>query len=211
MVQLAHDGLELWYRTPDAPAPDGTTEPRQGVSVPVGVRPANPSNAVSVRSASTGKASDGVGAAGGQRLPEADAVLPATFPTFWGGETVEYVPVVSLRGVARRIRPAQAAFRRRSGSARRRQRAGCLRWSVRPASGVSGQARAHSPRQGRARERAGVLRRYTGRLCYQVASLRWHPRWARIAYHGHCGRETPDDHPHGWDRHPQCQRDGRNA
>ena len=47
MVQLAHDGLELWYGTPDAPAPDGPTEDRQGVSVTVGVRPANPSNAVS--------------------------------------------------------------------------------------------------------------------------------------------------------------------
>ena len=81
MVQLAHDGLELWYGTPDAPAPDGTTEQRQGVSVTVGVRPANPSNAVSVRYRVDGRGvENGVGAAGGQRLPEADAVLPGDVP-----------------------------------------------------------------------------------------------------------------------------------
>ena len=99
MVQLAHDGLELWYATPDAPAPDGTTEKRQGVSVTVGVRPANPSNAVSVRYRVDGR---GVGTVSAPLVAndfqKRTQYFRATFPTFWSGETVEYLPVVSCEG-----------------------------------------------------------------------------------------------------------------
>jgi Protein of unknown function (DUF3237) len=99
MVQLAHDRLQLWYGTPDAPAPVGTTERRRGVSVTVGVRPANPANAVSVRYRVDG------GAVGVVSAPlvandfrERTQYFRATFPTFWSGETVEYLPVVSCEG-----------------------------------------------------------------------------------------------------------------
>src|SRR5215470_18108474 len=99
MVQLAHDGLELWYGTPDAPAPDGTTEPRQGVSVTVGVRPANPSNAVSVRYRVDGRGVETVSAPlVANDFQKRTQYFRATFPTFWSGETVEYVPVVSCEG-----------------------------------------------------------------------------------------------------------------
>jgi len=99
MVQLAHDGLELWYGTPDAPAPDGTTEQRQGVSVTVGVRPANPSNAVSVRYRVDGRGVKTVSAPlVASDFQQRAQYFRATFPTFWSGETVEYVPVVSCEG-----------------------------------------------------------------------------------------------------------------
>jgi hypothetical protein len=99
MVRLAHDRLELWYGTPDAPAPDGTTEPRQGVSVTVGVQPANPSNAVSVRYHVDGRPVETVSAPlVGSDFQRRTQYFRATFPTFWSGETVEYVPVVSCEG-----------------------------------------------------------------------------------------------------------------
>jgi hypothetical protein len=99
MVHFAHDGLKLWYGTPDAPAPDGTTERRQGVSVTVGVRPANPSNAVSVRYRVDGRGVEAVSAPlVANDFRRRAQYFRATFPTFWSGETVEYLPVVSCGG-----------------------------------------------------------------------------------------------------------------
>ena len=99
MVHFSHDGLKLWYGTPDAPAPDGTTERRQGVSVTVGVRPANPSNAVSVRYRVDGRGVEAVSAPlVANDFQRRAQYFRATFPTFWSGETVEYLPVVSSEG-----------------------------------------------------------------------------------------------------------------
>jgi hypothetical protein len=99
MVRLAHDGLELWYGTPDAPAPDGTTERRDGVSVTVGVRPANPFNAVSVRFRVDGRGVQTVSAPlMTNDFQHQTQYFRATFPTFWSGETVEYLPVVWCEG-----------------------------------------------------------------------------------------------------------------
>lgn len=48
-MNFSNDGLTLWYGTPDAPAPgDAGPVPRRGVSLTVGVHPANPSNTVLV-------------------------------------------------------------------------------------------------------------------------------------------------------------------
>ena len=99
MVRLAYDGLKLWYGTPDAPAPDGTTEQRRGVSVTVGVQPANPSNAVSVRYRVDGRGVETVSAPlVASEFQNRAQYFRAAFPTFWSGETVEYVPVVSCEG-----------------------------------------------------------------------------------------------------------------
>jgi Protein of unknown function (DUF3237) len=99
MVHLAHDRLELWYGTADAPAPDGTTEPRQGVTVTVGVRPPSPSNAVVVRYRIDGR---NVGTVSAPLLSHDPAKgiqhFRATFPTFWSGERVEYLPLVTCDG-----------------------------------------------------------------------------------------------------------------
>ncbi len=99
MITSAHNKLEFWYGTPDAPAPVGTTEPRQGVAVTVGVRPSNPSNAVSVRYRVDGRGVQTVSAPLVRNDFETGTqYFRATFPTFWSGETVEYLPVVSSEG-----------------------------------------------------------------------------------------------------------------
>jgi hypothetical protein len=108
MVRFTHDRLEFWYGTPDTPAPDGTTEQRRGVSVTIGVRPANPSNAVSVRYRVDGRSVETVSA----RLARTDfqrrtQYFRAVLPTLWSGETVEYLPVVSCEG--RRAPDAETA------------------------------------------------------------------------------------------------------
>ena len=199
MVQLAHDGLELWYGTPDAPAPDGTTEQRQGVSVTVGVRPANPSNAVSVRYRVDGRGVETVSAPlVANDFQKRTQYFRATFPTFWSGETVEYVPVVSCEG-RRAPDPATAgSFPSSFRLGEARQPAGEQRLlsvrSTRKRCFWPGSSTWSVP--GSTHERAGVHRRDTGRLCHQLATRKWHPRWARIACHGHCGREAPDDYPH---------------
>jgi hypothetical protein len=99
MAQFSHDGLDMWYGTADAPAPDGTTEPRQGISVTVGVRPASPSTAVSVQYRVDGRGAQTVSAPlVDQDFSAGTQHFRASFPTFWSGETVEYVPVVSCEG-----------------------------------------------------------------------------------------------------------------
>jgi hypothetical protein len=109
MVHFVHDKLELWYGTPDAPAPDGSTEQRRGVSVTVGVRPANSANSVRVRYRVDARGVETVPAV----LVDTDFAsraqyFRATFPTFWSGEMVEYLPVVSCEG-RRAPDPATAA------------------------------------------------------------------------------------------------------
>lgn len=99
MVHLAHDRLELWYGTPDTPAPDGTTEPRRGVTVTVGVRPPNPSNAVVVRYRVDGRDVRTVSAPLlSHDLEKGMQYFRAAFPTFWSGEHVEYLPLVTCDG-----------------------------------------------------------------------------------------------------------------
>lgn len=49
-MKLTHDGLTIWYGTPDAPAPfDQEVVGRDGVSLVVGVTPASPTNSVAVQ------------------------------------------------------------------------------------------------------------------------------------------------------------------
>ncbi|GAA3627681.1 DUF3237 family protein [Microlunatus ginsengisoli] len=99
MVRLTHNGLKIWYATPDAPAPDGTLEQRQGVSVTVGVRPANPSNAVSVRYRVDGQVGQSISALlVANDFQQQTQYFRATFPTFWSGDSVEYMPIVSCNG-----------------------------------------------------------------------------------------------------------------
>jgi Protein of unknown function (DUF3237) len=99
MVRFSHDGLELWYGTSDAPAPAGATERRDGVSVTVGVRPANPSNAVSVRYRVDGRGVETVSAPlVTNDFRQRTQYFRATFPSFCSGDTVEYVPVAWCEG-----------------------------------------------------------------------------------------------------------------
>src|SRR3982074_1360866 len=45
-MRFEHDGISLWYGTPDAPAPAGTAESTNGLTVAIGVHPADASNKV---------------------------------------------------------------------------------------------------------------------------------------------------------------------
>jgi hypothetical protein len=99
VVHLSHNGLELWYATPDAPAPIDIVEPRQGVSITVRVRPANPINSVSVRYRVDGGIPHSIPALLVSTDYRASAqYFKATFPPFWSGQTVEYLPILSSAG-----------------------------------------------------------------------------------------------------------------
>jgi hypothetical protein len=47
-VKFEHDGLQLWYGTPDAPAPNEPIEADTAIPVTVAAFPADPSNDVEV-------------------------------------------------------------------------------------------------------------------------------------------------------------------
>jgi hypothetical protein len=49
IMQTEHDGISIWYGTPDAPAPGETVQAGVEVTIMVGVRPIDASNAVEVR------------------------------------------------------------------------------------------------------------------------------------------------------------------
>lgn len=99
-MHLSNEGLSLWYRTPDAPAPDDdSVVPRRGASLVVGVSPASPANAVQVRYRVDGGLVQSVPGrelrTDYQRQAQYFAV---TFPTFHLGSTVEYSPLLSCAG-----------------------------------------------------------------------------------------------------------------
>jgi hypothetical protein len=48
-MNAQHEGLSIWYGTPDAPAPTGESEKRAGLSMLVGVQPPSPINTVTIR------------------------------------------------------------------------------------------------------------------------------------------------------------------
>jgi Protein of unknown function (DUF3237) len=99
-VNFSNEGLSLWYGTPDAPAPGDTgVVPRRGASLIVGVRPANPTNSVSVRFRVDGGREQTL--AGRELRTDFDRQVQyfgVTFPDFLQGSLVEYVPVLSSTG-----------------------------------------------------------------------------------------------------------------
>jgi hypothetical protein len=98
-VHYEHDGLSLWYGTPDAPAPSDLDVPPHTASLTVGVRPANPTNAVNVLYRVDGGLV--------RTLPTRELRTDhdrgtqhfrALFPRFAGGEQVDYGAVLSCGG-----------------------------------------------------------------------------------------------------------------
>jgi hypothetical protein len=110
-VNFTHDGLSLWYGTPDAPAPgDDGIAPRVGASLIVGVHPANPTNSVLVRYRVDGGLTRSVP---GRELRTDYArqaqYFVVTFPSFPTGDSVEYSVVLSCGG--RQVPPPDVASR----------------------------------------------------------------------------------------------------
>ena len=98
-MKLTHDGLSLWYGTPDAPAPLQEVVPRTGARLTVGVHPPNPTNAVHVRYRVDGGFAQVVP---GREL-FTDALREAqyfgvNFPPLPTGNVVEYCAVLSSAG-----------------------------------------------------------------------------------------------------------------
>lgn len=99
MVQFAHNGLELWYGTPDAEAAVGVEVPRDAASITVGVRPSATANSVHIRYSVDGDSVQILRAP----LVSTDYAtntqyFRAQFPTFWSGDLVEYLPVLTCSG-----------------------------------------------------------------------------------------------------------------
>jgi hypothetical protein len=109
-VKHTHDGLTLWYGTPDAPAPIGDVVSPSGASIVVGVHPANPSNVVHAKYRLDGGV---IQIAPGRLLTTDDAhqsqyfVVP--FPNLPPGSVVDYGPSL---GCAGRQVPAPGAAER---------------------------------------------------------------------------------------------------
>lgn len=98
-MKATHDGLTLWYGTPDAPAPPEEGASRSGLSLTVATRPPNPLNGVSV----TYRVDGGIVRtvpAGETWTDYASDVqyFRAAFPTFTNGSAVEYAPVLTCGG-----------------------------------------------------------------------------------------------------------------
>jgi hypothetical protein len=98
-VQLSHDGLSLWYGTPDAPAPLDEVVRRDNAVVAVGVHPANPTNAVHVRYRVDGGF---VHTAPGREIrtdhDRQTQYFIAKFPWLPVGHAVEYSPMLICAG-----------------------------------------------------------------------------------------------------------------
>jgi hypothetical protein len=99
-LKLTHDGLSIWYGTPDAPAPfEQEVVARDGASLVVGVHPANPTNSVAVHY----RVDDGVVQSVPGREFRVDRdhdcqYFAVRFPTFTTGSTVTYWPVFRCGG-----------------------------------------------------------------------------------------------------------------
>lgn len=99
-MHLTHEGLSLWYGTPDAPAPgDDGLVPREGVSLVVGVKPANPINSLFVRY----RVDEGmVHTVPGHELrndyPRQIQYFLVSFPPFPTGDRVEYAVQLGCGG-----------------------------------------------------------------------------------------------------------------
>lgn len=99
-MEFTHDGLSIYYGTPDAPAPlNDESCGRRDVSVTVAMRPANPSNVVTIRYRVDGGPVSQLRAVRRHSNGPAEVeYFHATFPEFWQGERVEYLPVGSCAG-----------------------------------------------------------------------------------------------------------------
>lgn len=99
-MHFTNDGLSLWYRTPEAYAPDDdSVMPRKGSALVVGVRPANPTNSLVVRY----RVDNGIVQSVPGRELRTDherqiQYYAVKFPNFPRGEVVEYAPLLVSGG-----------------------------------------------------------------------------------------------------------------
>jgi hypothetical protein len=99
-VNFSNDGLSLWYRTPEAYAPDDdAVMPRKGSALVIGVHPANPTNSLVVRYRVDGGIVQSV--AGRELRTDHERQIQyyaVKFPDLPRGEVVEYAPLLTSAG-----------------------------------------------------------------------------------------------------------------
>lgn len=99
-MHFTNDGLSLWYRTPEAYAPDDDgVLPRKGAALVIGVKPANPTNSVVVRY----RVDNGIVQTVPGRELRTDherqvQYFAVKFPSFPRGQVVEYAPLLTASG-----------------------------------------------------------------------------------------------------------------
>lgn len=107
-MRFSHEGLTLWYGTDDAPAPQDVGVPRDAVTITIGVQPPSPSNTVEVLY----RVDQGLVHTLRAVLIHTDHAYDkqyfrATFPHFWTGNQVTYLPILFCAG--RQVPDAVAA------------------------------------------------------------------------------------------------------
>lgn len=99
-MRFSHQLLTLWYGTSDAPAPiDGAVTPRHRASALVAVQPPHPENVVTVHyRVDAGRLQSVRAVRVGSPPPGRVEYHRVTFPDFWNGERVDYLPVLHCAG-----------------------------------------------------------------------------------------------------------------
>jgi hypothetical protein len=99
-VNFSNEGLSLWYRTPEAFAPDDdAVMPRKGAALVLGVHPANPTNSVLVRyRVDRGLVQSVAGRELRTDFERQIQYYAVKFPDFPLGDTVEYAPLLVCGG-----------------------------------------------------------------------------------------------------------------
>ncbi|MBF2050571.1 MAG: hypothetical protein IGS54_24945 [Elainella sp. C42_A2020_010] len=107
-MRIEHEGISLWYSTPDAAAPSDLVAAGQAVTVTVGVYPADASNEVAIRYRVNQGAIATIPA---RYLPNGrdrrSQYFRATLPAFQPGDRVDYVPICRCAG---RQAPSESAL-----------------------------------------------------------------------------------------------------
>lgn len=99
-MNLTHDGLTLWFGTPDTPGPfDEEVVARAGISLLVGAHPANPTNSIVVRYRVDGGIMQSVpGREVRTDHERARQYFSVSFPHLVTGDVVEYWPLLTCGG-----------------------------------------------------------------------------------------------------------------
>src|SRR6266487_6222661 len=104
-MRFEHEGMSLWYGTPDAPAPRETVPAGTGITITVGVQPMNVGNKVEVLYRINQGSTEQVAA---QWLRndtyKKSQYFRASLPAFRTGDTVEYTAL--CRRAGRQVVPA---------------------------------------------------------------------------------------------------------
>jgi hypothetical protein len=98
-MRFNHDGITLWYGTPDAPAPSETAQSGSEIPVTVGVQPIDASNKVEVLYRINQGPTQAVAAKWWRNDAYGKAqYFRARLPAFRAGETVEYTAICRCAG-----------------------------------------------------------------------------------------------------------------